>query len=324
MFPGIFHVKENVNRSDVILQKISYHLENIYNVTKKQRFTVLDQKGRNSLSKDLLKEVVDFTSSQCLNLVYKPVLVRGYNRNMGEYPIDTIITDDDLVLGYDQIPIDEVVNVEFGYYNDEHRDRIEKVVVDSIQEVKDFIESRCNKIDSFPFTPVSCNFPFYECDRIGCGYVLIETNEDSYEIFYPTRKTSFQEQWERDSNKKDKKIYFVSEGIVDGDPIQSEKFNQIINPETNEQIFSDVFHITECSDFEKCKDKDEFLATVLEMSISYFEDFGDDIGEITVIAIDEDTDIFQWGVSMKVLDDGTFQYGTIDYKSDGKILKFAE
>ena len=95
---------------------------------------------------------------------------------MGEYPIDTIITDDDLVLGYDQIPIDEVVNVEFGYYNDEHRDRIEKVVVDSIQEVKDFIESRCTKLDSFPFTPVSCNFPFLECDRIGCGYVLIETN----------------------------------------------------------------------------------------------------------------------------------------------------
>ena len=137
MFPGIFHVKENVNRSDVILQKISYHLENIYNVTKKQRFTVLDQKGRNSLSKDVLKEVVDFTSSQCLNLVYKPVLVRGYNRSMGEYPIDTIITDDDLVLGYDQIPIDEVVNVEFGYYNDKHKDRIEKIVVDSIQEVKE-------------------------------------------------------------------------------------------------------------------------------------------------------------------------------------------
>lgn len=166
-------------------------MENIYNVTKKQRFTVLDQKGRNSLSKDLLKEVVDFTSSQCLNLVYKPVLVRGYNRGMGEYPIDTIITGGNLVLGYDQIPIDDVVNVEFGYYNDEHKDRIEKVVVDSIQEVKDFIESRCTKLDSFPFTPVSCNFPFYECDRIGSGYVLIETKEDTYEILYPTRKTSF-------------------------------------------------------------------------------------------------------------------------------------
>lgn len=157
------------------------------------------------MSKDLLKEMVDFTSSQCMNLAYKPVLVRGYMRGMGEYLIDTIITDDDLVLGYNQIPIDEVVNVEFGYYNDKHKDRIEKVVVDYIQEVKDFIESRYIKLDSFPFTPVSCNFPFYECDKIGSGYVLIETNDDTYEIIYPTRKTSFQEQWEKDSKAEGEK-----------------------------------------------------------------------------------------------------------------------
>ncbi len=121
-----------------------------------------------------------------------------------------------------------------------------------------------------------------------------------------------------------KKIHFVTEGIVDGEPIQSEKFNQIVNPDTEKIIFDDVFQITECKDFEKYRDKNEFLATVLEMAISYFEDFGDIIGEITLVAIDEKTDIFQWGVSMKILDDGTFQYGTIDYKADGKILKFAD
>lgn len=121
-----------------------------------------------------------------------------------------------------------------------------------------------------------------------------------------------------------KKIHFVTEGIVDGEPIQSEKFNQIVNPDTEKVIFDDVFQITECKDFEKYRDKNEFLATVLEMAISYFEDFGDIIGEITLVAIDEKTDIFQWGVSMKILDDGTFQYGTIDYKADGKILKFAD
>ena len=121
-----------------------------------------------------------------------------------------------------------------------------------------------------------------------------------------------------------KKIHFVTEGIVDGEPIQSEKFNQIVNPDTEKIIFDDVFQITECKDFEKYRDKNEFLSTVLEMAISYFEDFGDIIGEITLVAIDEKTDIFQWGVSMKILDDGTFQYGTIDYKADGKILKFAD
>ena len=120
------------------------------------------------------------------------------------------------------------------------------------------------------------------------------------------------------------KIHFVTEGIVYGEPIQSEKFNQIVNPDTEKIIFDDVFQITECKDFEKYRDKNEFLETVLEMAISYFEDFGDIIGEITLVAIDEKTDIFQWGVSMKILDDGTFQYGTIDYKADGKILKFAD
>ena len=72
-----------------------------------------------------------------------------------------------------------------------------------------------------------------------------------------------------------KKIHFVTEGIVDGEPIQSEKFNQIVNPDTEKIIFDDVFQITECKDFEKYRDKNEFLATVLEMAISYFEDFGD-------------------------------------------------
>lgn len=168
-------------------------MENIYNATKKQRFTILDQKGRNSLSKDLLKELVDFTSSQYLNTMYKPVLVKGYS-GLGEYPIDTIIVGDNLILGNDQISIDDVVNVEFGYYNDEHKDRIEKVVVDSIQEVKNFIENRRTNPESFPFTPVASNFPFYEADKNGNGYVLIETTEDKYEIIYPTRKTIFQEQ----------------------------------------------------------------------------------------------------------------------------------
>ena len=156
------------------------------------------------MSKDLLKEFVDFTSSQCLNLVYKPVLVKGYS-GLGEYPIDTIIVGDNLILGNNQIPINDVANVEFGYYNDEYKDRIEKVVVDSIQEVKDFIERKYKNPESFIFAPVTSNFPFYEADKIGNGYVLIETTEDKYEIIYPTRKTIFQKQWEKDSKEEGEK-----------------------------------------------------------------------------------------------------------------------
>ena len=51
----------------------------------------------------------------------------------------------------------------------------------------------------------------------------------------------------------EKKIYFIAEGIVDGEPIQSDKFNQIVNPETRETLFEDVFQITECAGFERYK-----------------------------------------------------------------------
>ena len=53
----------------------------------------------------------------------------------------------------------------------------------------------------------------------------------------------------------ERKIYFVGEGIVNGETVHTDKFNQILNPETMEQIFEDVFQITECADFEKYEKK---------------------------------------------------------------------
>lgn len=121
-----------------------------------------------------------------------------------------------------------------------------------------------------------------------------------------------------------KKIYFVAEAKVDGEVVHSDKFNQIINPDNNEQVFVDVFQITECKKFEQYKEKDDFLATVFAMTLDFFTEYGDIVEDVNIIAIESDTDIFTWGVQMDVLDDDSFQYTTYDYKATGKILKFAE
>ena len=122
----------------------------------------------------------------------------------------------------------------------------------------------------------------------------------------------------------DKKIYFVTEGIVDSETIHSERFNQIINPDTEETIFDDVFQITECKVFEEYKDKENFLEAVLGIAESYFADFGEDIFKITLIAINQETDTFLWGVSMDNFDENSFKYTTLDFKESGYTFKFED
>lgn len=120
-----------------------------------------------------------------------------------------------------------------------------------------------------------------------------------------------------------RKIYFVGEGIVNGETVHTDKFNQIINPDTMEQIFEDVFQITECADFEKYEKKDDFMSTVLAMGLSELSLKGEVENEIAFTAIEEGTDIFLWGVNIKIIDDDIFEYTTLDWKSSG-VFKFVE
>ena len=120
-----------------------------------------------------------------------------------------------------------------------------------------------------------------------------------------------------------KKIYFVAEAKVDGDIIQSDKFNLFVNPENNDQIFSDVFQITEYRDFEQYKNKEDFIVTVLSMAASYFDVYGDNVKDISIVAIDADTNVFLWGGKFNVVDDDKFQYAILDWKSKG-IFKFQD
>lgn len=121
-----------------------------------------------------------------------------------------------------------------------------------------------------------------------------------------------------------RKIYFVGEGTVNGEIKNTARFNQIINPDTMEQIFEDVFQITECADFEKYEQKEDFMATVLAMVYGALSFEGGEVGEeITFSAIEEGTDIFLWGVKVDVMDEDNFQYTTLDWKSSG-VFKYAD
>lgn len=120
-----------------------------------------------------------------------------------------------------------------------------------------------------------------------------------------------------------RKIYFVGEGIVNGETMQTAKFNQVINPDNMEQIFEDVFQITDCAEFEKYEKKEDFMATVLAMVYGALSFEGEVSEEIMFTAIEEDTNIFLWGVKVNIIDDDNFQYTTLDWKSKG-IFKYEE
>ena len=100
----------------------------------------------------------------------------------------------------------------------------------------------------------------------------------------------------------DRKIYFVGEGTVDGQTTNTEKFNQIINPD-GKQMFEEVFQITECADFEKYEQKEDFMTTVLAMVYAALSVEGEVGEEITFTAIEEGTDIFLWGVQVNMMDE---------------------
>lgn len=117
----------------------------------------------------------------------------------------------------------------------------------------------------------------------------------------------------------ERKIYFVGEGTVNGETMQTAKFNQVINPDTMEQIFEDVFQITDCADFEKYEQKEDFMASVLAMVYGALSLEGEVGEEIMITAIEEGTDTFLWGVQVNVIDDDNFQYTTLDWKSKGTL-----
>lgn len=138
-----------------------------------------------------LQKLVNFTSSECTNIYFKPILVSGYS-GLGVHPIDAIIDDTELILDCEHIPIEDIKRIELGYIIEEDDGRIEYVYVDSIEELKKYIDKkRYSNIQYSVFTTTYGHyFPFYEIDKIGGGFAVIETESERYGIYYPTKKIS--------------------------------------------------------------------------------------------------------------------------------------
>lgn len=88
-----------------------------------------------------LQEIVEFTSLECTNYRFKPVLVNGYG-GLGVHPIDTVIDDTDLILDCEHIPLKDIKHIELGYITEEDNGRIEYIYVDSIAEIKKYIDKK--------------------------------------------------------------------------------------------------------------------------------------------------------------------------------------
>lgn len=85
----------------------------------------------------------------------------------------------------------DVTNIEFGYYDDEHKDRMEKKYCDTISDVEKYIKNKRISMTNHGYemiSPYSYYFPFFEFDKIGGGFATIETEEITYKIFYPTKR----------------------------------------------------------------------------------------------------------------------------------------
>lgn len=134
-----------------------------------------------------LQKITNFTSRECLNMMYKPVVLSDYS-GMGVHPVDVIILDDELILGNEHIPLSCIKEVTYGYYKD-LKDRLEEFYTDSLEEMEKYITEKRNsrKESAFSKTPMGYHFPFYMTNKIGCGFVIIETDESKYEICYPTK-----------------------------------------------------------------------------------------------------------------------------------------
>lgn len=118
------------------------------------------------------------------------------------------------------------------------------------------------------------------------------------------------------------KIYMIVEAQVDGQTLQSEKFNQLFNPDTEDVGFSEVFNMTDSKEFSDYEKKDDFIDIVLGMACELFVEAGEEISDITFLAIEEGTEVFRWGINILEFDEETVQYEIVDWNDGEHIFKF--
>lgn len=151
-----------------------------------------------------LQKIVDFTNMQCLNTAHRPILVVSYS-SIAIHPTGIYVDEEKIYLEYNIIPLTDIISIGYSYFNDEHKDRLDKVYVESIEDVKrHVIQKRYQNLENiYGISPYCSYFPFYEVDKIGCGCVSIETKTEIYEIYYPTRKTTCEKREEENEDNFD-------------------------------------------------------------------------------------------------------------------------
>lgn len=151
--------------------------------------------------KDLPK-IVDLTSQECSNFTFKPII--SERSGLGRFVTDCVIVDDELIVENEHILLNSIEEIRCGYL-EKVEDRIETVYCDSIEEVFDFVDEKRKDKEVAPFfgVPMGTYFPFYEVDKIGGGFLIIRTNSEEFGIYFPTEKTTFEKQWEKDSQEKE-------------------------------------------------------------------------------------------------------------------------
>lgn len=97
--------------------------------------------------------------------------------------------------------------------------------------------------------------------------------------------------------------------------------NGLIIRKDGEDVLEDIFKITECKEFKKSPQMEEFINCIYQMAEEYFEAEGQ-FDSICVIAVDKERRILQWGINISKHDAESLQFNLIDWKEDGKIFRY--
>lgn len=117
------------------------------------------------------------------------------------------------------------------------------------------------------------------------------------------------------------KIYMIAEAQANDETFQSEKFNQLFNPDTGNTGYTEVFDMTDSEEFINYENKDDFVDAVLGMVCDLFKEVGDDISDICIVAVDEETGAFLWGINILDFDEDTVQYEIVKWKDEEHFFK---
>lgn len=149
-----------------------------------------------------LQKFVDFMSVQCVDSRFKPI-VQEEGSVIGEYLGYMSMDGEYLHMDHHDIPIEDIVSLEYGYYEDDNPNIIDKKYVNTVDEVdKWLLKKRSYYTKYFPYN-VPYGFPLYEVDKIGCGFVTVILKGYGFTVYLPTKRISFEKDYFKENVEND-------------------------------------------------------------------------------------------------------------------------